>query len=128
MVSQRLFSALGTWMAVLLLTASFLMGTRLTPNGIHCPTAAVQQVASSDGLRAPLSKEEGFEQCRCRERQAKAESSALNSGVMLECVLPQEATAVAFPRLSASVVMPEKEIGRLAIISSSPLSPPPDWV
>jgi hypothetical protein len=115
-------------MAVLLMTASFLMGTRLTPNGIHCPTAAVQLVASSDGLRVPFEKEKGFEQCRCRERKAKAEVSFLNSGVMLEYVLPQSAGQVTTPCLSKAVVLPAKEIGDLAVISATPLSPPPDWV
>lgn len=115
-------------MAVLFMTASFLMGTRLTPNGIHCPTAGIQQVATADGLRAPITKEEGFEQCLCRERQAKSASSALNSGVMLEFVVPQEPALVSLPQVAKSSVLPAKEIGVLAIIFSSPLSPPPDWV
>lgn len=115
-------------MAVLLLTASFLMGTRLTPNGIHCPTAAVQLIASSDSLRAPLEKDEGFQQCRCREKKAKAEASVLNAGVMLECVLPHNSAQVSIPRMADAVVLPAKEIGVLAVIAASPLSPPPDWV
>jgi hypothetical protein len=115
-------------MAVLFMTASFLMGTRLTPNGIHCPTAGIQQVAAADGLRAPITKEEGFEQCLCRERQAKSASSALNSGAMLEFVVPQELALLSLPRVASSPVLPVKELGALAVISSSPLSPPPDWV
>lgn len=115
-------------MAVLLLTASFLMGTRLTPNGIHCPSAAVQLVSTGNGFRAPLEKEEGFKQCRCKESQAKAEKSVLNSGAMMEFVLPQPLEELRTPRGTAAAILPEKALGSLEVIWSPPLLPPPDLV
>ncbi len=115
-------------MAVILLTATFLMGTRLTPNGIHCPTAQVQIVNSADGPRAPLAHEKGFKQCLCKERQAKAETSALNSGVMLVFTAPQCLEAVPHPLIEPGCVIPHMVIGSLPMIPAFPLLPPPDLV
>lgn len=48
----------------------------VTPDGVHCPTAKVQQVFDQDAnlMRAPEKGEAEFTQCHCAEKKAAEKS------------------------------------------------------
>lgn len=127
-VSLRLQSVLGTWLAVVLLTASVLMGSRLTPSGVHCPTTGIEQVAIEGGYRSPQPGDSEFRQCLCREKQARSESSNLAAGSVFIFVVPAGLADLRILCCLPVKVIPERVIGGLASVDSSPLSPPPDQV
>lgn len=89
----RRVERLSVWIlsvALILLTSPF--GTRLTPRGVQCPTAPVQQVVEvvqtrdAHGhlvgmtiVRKPQEGEAGFKQCRCAEKKSAPRDTQANS-------------------------------------------------
>ena len=89
---ERHYSALGIFLAVLLIFCSPSGFSPRTPRGLQCPTAPVQTIrdvtmvkccgklVAKTTFRKPHEGEVGFKQCLCAERKnAEAQQKALGS-------------------------------------------------
>ncbi len=139
--NQALALLLSVAMAVVIFSPSL----RLTPKGVHCPTAATQTVAASSMLltndggwfvqvswRQPQEGDSEFLQCQCAEKKAVKKLGNAKSAEIL-------ATSLEWPQLeplraNLGTKLPEFPskfdllVTKLRSIDYSPVPPPPQVI
>lgn len=106
-----------------------------TPEGQHCPTAAVQTVAVpirdccgrliAWSVRKPTLGEKSFLQCRCAERTTAQHEATLEGKAFYVDLLPVRAFTLAMPLALPMSVAPRAEAGPLLAVATPPALRPP---
>ena len=105
-----------------------------TPDGVQCPTAAVQLITvatkSSGGkpsvcCRAPRPGDTGFVQCRCAEKRGAQQQAAVHQGGIRLVMIQSERLTVTVPPAERQVALHFPRASQRPTSAGAPATPPP---
>lgn len=106
-----------------------------TPEGVHCPTAAVQSVLTEVKdccgrivgyeARKPQEGEKQFLQCRCAEKRTAQQQSIAESGNPQVEIVPPQPFVLLVPEPLPEPIAEHRYFARLTTVPSPPSPRPP---
>lgn len=122
-------------LTVLLCWTSVSRAATVTPRGVQCPTAAVQEivVAKRDccnrivgvEVRKPREGEKGFVQCRCAEKKSAQHGAAEPTVPRVEAMCAIAPIALTLPVRLPELQAEDYYLARLTTVVTPPLLLPP---
>lgn len=123
-------------LTALLLWCSVSRAATVTPRGVQCPTAAVQEilVAKRDccdrivgyEVRKPREGEKGFKQCQCAEKKVAQHGAAEVPAPRVEAMFAIAAPlALSLPSRLPEALAEDTYLERLTVVPSPPSVRPP---